>query len=1826
MQSIFQQDPQDPQGRQDPQRAVTRDRLSRLLKARADGLMKPSINDRGTVLDPGIDDPGQAMHAALDHFHNYVKGFEEHHAATRAYLTGESDDMPPDWLLNRDQPMTSLRTIREQGKLDEVRQFREDNPVMAGIHDYVTDPVGDFLAQRLQVPLDVAAGAVNLFGAEITPVNIKDGAAALMQAAVSDFSVAEAYDDFQLFGLAREQDKSGAARVLHTAGHIAGLGRALSQTSGVLSFPAGGMRAGGALLSKAMGKIQGVAKGAAPTTSMRLANSAGAFGAYEAIVARGDQGEAPKSAFTGEGLWQRADAYGHGLLAGTAIFGASEVVKRSARALFQKTAQSLHPSEKAFVKTLTEWGAKNRMFKPPAMSEGAFAKRLADAWADAGAPGLKMPTQRLRILAQRGGLEGAAFTTLDEKFREQAVDVGLRMMRGEDVTSKEWSYLVETYLGNAIGVAGMHVGLKDIPMLQRFSRPEPLGMDPSVGVKGVDEMASPESMEAARQGMLEHIRKEAEADRRFHQAEQGKETGEVPRDNQKALDDLGKKSVGEHKVRQVEEAKEAGEDVGGREAELKKDPHLAEQAARETAEGEAARAEAEVQRAQLFDFLHERVRGRDRLEQEWADSLEIEPTDLMRLGWRYTEKGAMEIPGTPFRMEIGPDSIILSKAMAKALGLKTKIGRGPKVDPDFIGPRQPNETSNFGDAVYRASLLSAVRSKMLLRGLDLADGTTIDIRKGKPIMRAVRMGEVYEKPLTPKARWVRATKALEARGKDPIPRDQVELIETLKTILDHKADLSREDTAALSSVIELLDTVSRETDPAVAEAVQFMPELIRDLTEGEPMVASGSIRMMQEALTTKTPEQFVEVVEQQARAQHREERTRGDLQRATREHEFAEDASAEVKVSPRQAKVLKPFVSSDSPFGKAIGEVAGGKEIGKATITPPELKKLQSTFNKYVPRVRGRLKSTDRKRFEAAQQSAYSVIEKAAAKLGVRRPGEEGHAIAPDVVLGEVGKALARPVVTAVQAVGGVVNLLTNNRATRFWVEDMATQVREALPEFGERIFNAEANAQRFSTVLDAMVQQVAEHGSKRVPELEKIEWTGSTEGEAEAGYRHSHIYKETSLMERFGKTRKSLSDQSQKLYRAWDAATTAIRDIANRLGVPVASTTKRNVMTRQMSPWAIDTLLHGGTSRMELFRVLGRENGMTVDQVKDVFESEGWTDARALRKLDPIEQHRKFKFFPDHMRRPGGQIVELLETSPLAHAKRMTRNAAMRMGVVEEFGQDGYQKMIDELPFQHQDLAARALRMSMGMAVNKSMVKPDRRGAYRFLEVLHSLGDVLAAAKLTMAPLYNITEPLGTGSAMIGARRMADALSETWGDAFSGRIKDTIQERMDRGGFSLHTPEWMSGIEGPSRTEKVRSAARSTTSALMIPFELSQAIADVAVHRAADGWISDMQAGKGNRGHDTQTLQALWGMGKAEAAKLAKGEGSAKQYENLLLTALPRITRRSDQPINKSDFATQNNLSKWIRFTGFFQRQMATTRRLGLAMRHAETAAEATDAAVQFGRMLGFNSFAFMGGQSLVSFIKGGPEEFLRMWGDAVENPGTTFSAAMTGSLFGGMGATVAGGLYTALTGQDPAEVGESISRMAFPLSEGREMMLFGEAMMHRVVLDKPIGSGPYSGKSPLQQLGYFVGREIPLVRTGMSGLFGLGATYLGTDPQLENAMRANYRWDRKYLDEQMTYGDPGDDRAMFLDTMRKAMLSVKSKAGFDADEAERIIRTAIPEEDNRNIAKSLRARRVLTGRNWTKLTPEQQGSKRRVLGPDTIELLLGYDAALEILAMRFR
>ena len=1837
---------------QNPQEMKSR--VQRLVKLRADQLQQPVHNDKGEVVIEGEKDPAVALTRAQDHFLKFIEMDPNSAREVKDYVKGARQELPVGWELDNSQ-RPSRQTILEEGAIRGAKQFREEHPVRAALYD-IGAPVERLAYAGPQLALDAGAGILNYLGQNVKWLNwiggdirtpdLRMGARVAIRSlmpgngirANTPTELERRVEEAAAEDVGMHETAGPAAQFAAEAGDIAGMLRGFMSKNLFTRAPIATAMKPGEIVGGIAGKVatapltvaekglkmRGAERAAAVAGGVRdlgvsAARGAGGFATFEMLSELGRNPDLTREEALEKGK--------QGLIAGAAMGTAAEISRWALRGLLSAPAGQvkLTGEDGKLLASMRDWATKNNIVPAPNETVKSFGYRAIDAWVAGGMEGApKMPVRRMIAWATRGGIESTGLSALSAEFQEKV----LQPIFDRDPNSQaDWGVAIEEFGKSFLGMAVAHGRLEDIPALQRrMRRPQGPPQKPS------DEV-SPE-VRAKMEADLQRARGEhrAEMERITREANEkgmaeSDATNEALRQAQARHQGEMERITREANARGQEQEAAAATELEGRRGEhreaMAQQGRDADARAEQERQGLARQGEAD---AAIRAEQEQRTGQQDLASAFWRDLESGDPAaaalmhdpaigDLLRQGWQRRRQAAqpveggevkldqdlppveargkpsvqMELPGTPFTFDVREGVAYPSRELRELLSLPESLPA-----PDFVA------------IVNKAGIFTALDAATLLPGTQISASPPIYAQGG--VMRTIAPdGTLLESPLGPSPQWVPA-KSAPARGSDPIDPMQQQVVDALTHVLNNRHDLPQDATVMLGKAIDMLKDVSQRNSQPVAETLAQMPDLLVGIAGAEPARAAELIKLMGEMLTTKAPEVAIEEFTQKQQPQESAREISGNQRQST-----AENAATKPDRSTEAEPVEPPQGAPQPPEGWGwFKDPYSGKPVLR--------------------------------------------------RIG----GVEGGFLSLDAEA--IDRAVRRLLRFPVRAIGAVLAVPFDNPWTRGFSRAPASKMSEVEDPRAKQSFDAiESHTREFLTEWEPMAADLPKYRTQDVRQLEERRWQARTEAGNQAGYSLYHVLKESLLRDRFGIDMEGLPQYLKRIVGIGSKITRAIRTAAADLKMHVqgrytpeghlaeiARTTAKDVLTRQPTLELSDALMaREGKTYEAVVDVLAKENGMAREDVEAIFREEGFTDARGLKRRDPIEHARRFKYFPDHVRRSDGEVVRLLETNPLRHAKRMIHGAAMRLGTVKQLGPDDirprqgetpeqtaargaftpYADFVESFPERHRELIALGLRAAMGMPT--SLLPRDvvaREGWHKFGKVMAAINDVRAALGMTLSsPLQTMPEAFATTAAAFGPNRVGRAYQYFAEAARDGRLMEAIRERQQAGGFSMHLPEFFAGGEA-SNFEQVMSVARTMQNGALSLMEGVQTyIVDMAVHKALHDAVAEWRQGARQEG-DVDGLMTVFDMSRAHAEQVVSGKAPAAAYRQIETNGLARLTGRGELPINKSDFArSRNGLARLVKYTGYFQKQINKLRNATVAMREASTPQEQLDASVNFGKLLGFNMASYMAGQSIIAAFKG-LDEFLGLWSETIEDvqsPGGAaklVGTALLGSMLGGAGSFVTGGLRALFSGdtESKAEAFDAGTRAIPLLGTLGNAWDLGAAIVSNATGEPLGGDNPHAGKTPLQQVGYFVGTQVPLFRWAMSGPFGLGVTYLGTDPEIENAIRASYRISDKIVGGEAF--DPSDDAA-FVDAMRAAVNKLRAREG-EVDEAAvaDAIREAVPEKRDQDIASSLLNRRHLSGAKWDKLTEEQQQSKLRQLGESRVEVLHGYDAVLERTAAFFQ
>lgn len=282
----------------------------------------------------------------------------------------------------------------------------------------------------------------------------------------------------------------------------------------------------------------------------------------------------------------------------------------------------------------------------------------------------------------------------------------------------------------------------------------------------------------------------------------------------------------------------------------------------------------------------------------------------------------MQLPGTRFDYTIEGGLAKPSQALRDALSL-------PETLP----------LAELTERIARASTISSLLSKELPGTEISVDGThAYETTDGQPRMVRIALGELQTSPLGPEPAWRPAREGeVPARGQDHIESPQSDAVDAIGDVLNNRDDLPRDALAQLSLIQNVLNTVSAKNSPSVAEVMEVLPEVIPALAQTPPEQAAKIIRMLGEALTTKTPDR---AIDDMARPQQ----PAGEIKTYRRA-----DGSevVEIKTGPKAYSVMSRE-AYEQKFGVKAPDPGPTAEAHSGIPIPPKAKELGAKLGEII--------------------------------------------------------------------------------------------------------------------------------------------------------------------------------------------------------------------------------------------------------------------------------------------------------------------------------------------------------------------------------------------------------------------------------------------------------------------------------------------------------------------------------------------------------------------------------------------------------------------------------------------------------------------------------------------------------------------------------------------------------------------------------------------------------------------------------------------------------------------------------------------------------------
>lgn len=503
-------------------KATAHDRLDRMLKARADALQKPVLDDQGNVaIEPHK--PVDALRTSIRAFSGYVAGNPEKVADLKDYLEGRTDTMPDGWIPD-DSVRPSQATLHQQTLKHLGDQARKDSPYWSAAAD-AASVAGGYAGAFAQGVTDLGVGVANRLGGNIAPVNVKAKLRAFAQS-VAPWGEATTEQQAADEIAAMEGTQNGIVDVLRRSTEVVGN---VHQMMGGGALGLVGKAGKAAKAAQAAQKVGVVGKTVNAITNVtgapfRAAAQLGQFAGKLSPMASAAAGFAAHSALTAA-PGQAVEAAKEGAVSGAIMGVMGEMGRGLYRYILKQPAAKMGIDGKNASETLKKWAADNGVFRAEVETAENYSKRLLNSWIDGGMQGApRISMDKVRAIAAQGAFEGVGFSALDVEFREQI----MAGIAGHDVN---WGEVAKIYSANFLGTVGMHVPLRDIPGFQRRDwadqtgdapKPQepakaqdaPQGPQKETGASRIAEMAqgTPEQVQANKLRMLRQ-RMEARAQR-----------------------------------------------------------------------------------------------------------------------------------------------------------------------------------------------------------------------------------------------------------------------------------------------------------------------------------------------------------------------------------------------------------------------------------------------------------------------------------------------------------------------------------------------------------------------------------------------------------------------------------------------------------------------------------------------------------------------------------------------------------------------------------------------------------------------------------------------------------------------------------------------------------------------------------------------------------------------------------------------------------------------------------------------------------------------------------------------------------------------------------------------------------------------------------------------------------------------------------------------------------------------------------------------------------------------------------------------------------------
>lgn len=643
------------------------------------------------------------------------------------------------------------------------------------------------------------------------------------------------------------------------------------------------------------------------------------------------------------------------------------------------------------------------------------------------------------------------------------------------------------------------------------------------------------------------------------------------------------------------------------------------------------------------------------------------------------------------------------------------------------------------------------------------------------------------------------------------------------------------------------------------------------------------------------------------------------------------------------------------------------------------------------------------------------------------------------------------------------------------------------------------------------------------------------------------------------------------------------------------------------------DLMQRPGSPEFEqMANALADANGMERPKVFQRLRDES---EQAIILRQPLESTRWLKRFPTHIR-INGRIVPLLESDPYMAAQHIVRGTAMRVGYVEQFGQD---VATAATPSEHPAVKAwvhaggdpaafidlsRALN---GMPVDQSPRLAPGSPEYDLTRTIKMVLGIIRTGLLSKAAIVNVPESLGNTLAFVGGKRWVAAW---WDLATQPRVAAIEMARM---GARTEDVANLMGQEGRKR-ESLERIIRDVG----LRVTLFQGVNEVnELHAALAGlhFAKDLAAGR-TSGIDAERLRLL-GFNDDEVVKMMSRTAPPALLE-AVATRMTEATQGSTSlPSERAKAAHNRAWNLLVAFDGYGQMKLNRLARVHRAMLDA-VREKNPDKLLNAAKIAaGFYAGTAASGTValfLAALAMGGASGLKQLWEQADDHPVDLAGDALRYAMLGGAAASVVNAASAAADGGD--QFAEALTRMSLPVSLVQE------------IAELANGAGRYRDQDTDEKVVTFLRSHLPINRPIATLAAAIGVAY--SDPGREAAMSAYWKWRRENTRMVTTFGqDETEDEAhtRFRVAMRRAVTDLRAGKDPSTHLAEALAaKSEQPHEKGKPkplsaVVAAIKARRLLGT-----LKDEERAAVTKEIGPTATAKLEAWDQVLTEWAERMK